>query len=204
MEIVCISGEQEANINFKGVCSAICTDKNILVFDIGGGSTEFTLGNSSGIKKSISLNIGSVRITEKFFLKNEVYDFSLNNREKAACWIFSELNKLENFLSYDFDLIGIAGTATTQVSVKEKMTTYDSDKIHLSYLTKDDIDKNIKLYLKNIPFNLDIKGLDSKRRDVIIGGSLILKAILEYFKKDKFQVSEFDNLIGAILGGIND
>ena len=47
-----------------------------MVFDIGGGSTEFTLGNINGIEKKISLNIGSVRITEKFFLNNEVYNYS--------------------------------------------------------------------------------------------------------------------------------
>lgn len=84
------------------------------------------------------------------------------------------------------------------------MEKYDSDKIHLSWLTQDDIKENLELFLKNIPLNLDIKGLDSKRRDVIIGGSIILKAILEFFNKDKFQVSEFDNLMGALLGGLND
>ena len=49
-----------------------------------------------------------------------------------------------------------------------------------------------------------IKGLDYKRRDVIIGGSIILKQILDYFEKNIIQISEFDNLIGAILGGLDD
>lgn len=204
LEIICISGSQEAYINFKGVLSGLENEKNILVFDIGGGSTEFTLGNKNGIEKSISLDIGSVRISEKFFLKNGSNDYSQENIKRANEWLTSELKKLNYFLNSDFDLIGVAGTVTTQVSVKEKMEEYNSDKIHLSHLTKDDIHKNIKLFLKNIPLNVDIKGLVSKRRDVIIGGSIILKAILEYFNKDKFQVSEFDNLIGAILGGFND
>lgn len=204
LKILCISGEQEAYINFKGVLSCLKNKKNILVFDIGGGSTEFTLGNENGIEKSISLDIGSVRISEKFFSKNTYNDYSVENINKANEWLSSELKKLNCFLNFEFDLIGVAGTVTTQVSVKENMEEYDSDKIHLSYLNKTDIEKNIKLFLKNIPLNFDIKGLDSKRRDVIIGGSIILKAILEYFNKDSFQVSEFDNLIGAILGGIND
>ncbi|WP_026339055.1 3-dehydroquinate synthase [Fusobacterium russii] len=204
LEINCITGKQEAYINFKGVSSAFESNRNILVFDIGGGSTEFTLGNKQGIEKSISLDIGSVRISEKFFSKNGYNDYSIENIARANEWLSLELKKLSTFLDYDFDLIGVAGTVSTQVSVKKEMEEYDSDKIHLSYLTKSDIEQNIKLFLKNIPLNLDIKGLDSKRRDVIIGGSIILKTILEYFNKDKFQVSELDNLVGAILGGFND
>ncbi|WP_368501012.1 3-dehydroquinate synthase [Fusobacterium sp.] len=204
IKINCISGEKEAYINFKGLSSAIELKKDILVFDIGGGSTEFTLGNNQGIKKTISIDVGAVRITEKFFLKDGKYNFSGTNIDNATQYLKQELKKLNDFLLYDFNLIGLAGTVTTQVSVKEKMEEYDSDKVHLYYLYKNDIEKNIELFLKNIPLNLDIKGLDYKRRDVIIGGSIILKAILDYFNKEKFQVSEYDNLIGAILGGLND
>lgn len=205
IKINCIPGEKEAYINFKGVSSAITFDKDILVFDIGGGSTEFTLGDFKGIKESISLNIGSVRITEKFFLNEDGnLDFSENNRKLATEWLQTELKKLNKFLNYDFNLIGVAGTATTQVSVKEEMEEYDSNKIHLYMLSESDIENNLSLYLKNIPLNLDIKGLDSKRRDVIIGGSIILLNILKYFNKNTFQVSEFDNLMGAILGGLNE
>lgn len=203
IKINCISGKDEASINFKGVSSVIKTDKNILVFDIGGGSTEFTLGDKTGIKESISLDIGSVRITEKFFIKNEKYDYSTENILKAESFILNELEKLNSCKIYDFDLIGVAGTTTTQVSVREGMLEYDSEKIHLSILNKRDIENNIKLFLDTVPFNLDVKGLDSKRRDVIIGGSIILKLILNYFKKDSLQVSEYDNLVGAILGGLD-
>lgn len=203
IKINCISGKDEANINFKGVSSVIKTDKNILVFDIGGGSTEFTLGNKTGIKESLSLDIGSVRITEKFFIKDKKYDYSSENISKAESFILNELEKLKVYKVYDFDLIGVAGTTTTQVSVREKMLEYDSEKIHLSILNKKDIENNIKLFIDTVPFNIDVKGLDSKRRDVIIGGSIILKLILNYFEKDNLQVSEYDNLVGAILGGLD-
>lgn len=204
IKIRCISGNIEAKINFMGVSSAFDIKNNILVFDIGGGSTEFTLGNEKEIIQSISLDIGSVRISEKFFLENGKYKYSLENIKKAENFIFDELSKLENYKSYNFDLIGVAGTITTQVSVKEEMEEYDSEKVHLYILEAKDIEKNIALFLQKIPFDLNIKGLEEKRKDVIIGGSIILKSILEYFKKDKVQVSEYDNLIGAILGGIDD
>ena len=205
IKINCISGEEEAYINFKGVISSFDRNfkENILVFDIGGGSTEFTLGNINGIKKKISLNIGSVRITEKFFLDNGIYNYCEENREKAKEWVIENLQELEGFKNENFTLIGVAGTTTTQVSVREKMEVYDSEKIHLSCLTSKEINDNLNLFIKNIN-KQEIKGLDPKRKDVIIGGTIILKEILEYFEKDFVIVSENDNLMGAILEGVEN
>ena len=205
IKINCISGDEEAYINFKGVISSFDKNfkENILVFDIGGGSTEFTLGNMNGIEKKISLNIGSVRITEKFFLEDGRYNYSEENRNKAKEWIKENLEKLEEFKNESFILVGVAGTTTTQVSVREKIEIEDSEKIHLSDLTTKEISDNLDLFIKNIENNKNVKGLDAKRRDVIIGGTIILKEILEYFKKDSLIVSENDNLMGAILEGVN-
>ena len=157
----------------------------------------------NGIEKKISLNIGSVRITEKFFLENGRYNYSEENRNKAKEWIKENLEKLEEFKNESFILVGVAGTTTTQVSVREKMEIYDSDKIHLSDFTTKEINDNLDLFIKNIENNKNVKGLDTKRRDVIIGGTIILKEILKYFKKDSLIVSENDNLMGAILEGVN-
>ena len=208
IKIQCISGEQEAYINFKGVVSSFSKEeiknKKILVFDIGGGSTEFTLGSFEGIKKVKSLNIGSVRITEKFFLSNGEYDYSLSNIEKSKNWIFDNLENLNYMKNENFFLIGVAGTTTSQISVREKMKIYDSKKIHLADLTYQEINDNLTLFMDKVIKNEDIIGLDSKRKDVIIGGTIILKSILEYFEKNNLIVSENDNLVGAILGGLND
>ena len=203
IKINCISGDEEAYINFKGVISSFDKNfkENILVFDIGGGSTEFILGNINGIKKEISLNIGSVRITEKFFLDNGIYNYCEENRIKAKEWVKENLKELKDFKNENFTLIGVAGTTTTQVSVREKMEVYDSEKIHLSSLTSKEINDNLNLFIKNIN-KQEIKGLDPKRKDIIIGGTIILKEILEYFEKDFVIVSENDNLMGAILEGV--
>ena len=66
-----------------------------------------------------------------------------------------------------------------------------------------EINDNLNLFIKNIN-KQEIKGLDPKREDVIIGGTIILKEILEYFKKDFVIVSENDNLMGAILEGVEN
>ena len=125
------------------------------------------------------------------------------NREKAKEWVIENLQELEDFKNKNFTLIGVAGTTTTQVSVKEKMEVYDSEKIHLSNLTSKEINDNLNLFIKYMN-NEEIKGLDPKRKDVIIGGTIILKEILEYFEKDFVIVSENDNLMGAILEGVEN
>ena len=84
------------------------------------------------------------------------------------------------------------------------MKIYDSEEVHLSRLTYNDIVDNLNLYLQNIINKKDIVGLDPKRRDVIIGGTIILRTILEYFAEDELIVSENDNLMGAVLGGIDE
>lgn len=201
IKINCIAGEKEAFINFKGVCSAFKNNsKDILVIDIGGGSTEFTLGNKNEIKFIKSLDIGSVRISEKFFAEG----YSREKIENATMWIKNNLNLIENLKNFSFKIIGVAGTITTQISVREKMQEYNSEKIHLSKLTKEELDKNINLYLDKIVKNQKIIGLDEKRKDVIIGGSLILKNILEFFDSNEITISEYDNLVGAILGGLDE
>ena len=99
-------------------------------------------------KRKISLNIGSVRITEKFFLEDGIYNYSEENRNKAKEWIKENLEKLEEFKNESFILVGVAGTTTTQVSVREKMEVYDSEKIHLSNLTTEEISDNLDLFIK--------------------------------------------------------
>ncbi len=202
IKISCISGEDEASINFEGVNSSINTENNILVFDIGGGSTEFTLGDKKNIKEIKSLDIGSVRITEKFFMKNNSCDYSEENIILAEQWVKENLKELEAYKNYDFKMVGVAGTVTAQITVRDEIVEYDSEKIHLSKLTLGDLDKNLKLFLEKIQNNKNILGLEEKRRDVIIGGSVILKNIMKYFNKDFIIVSESDNLVGAILGGL--
>lgn len=125
-----ISGEEEGTAAFRGVT----TDKfdtDITVIDIGGGSTEFILGNSSEIKFIKSLNIGAVRLKEKFADEN----YSEENCKKAVEWIKSELEAVSDIKKYPFTLVGVAGTVTTQVSVIKEMKKYSASKVHRYDLT---------------------------------------------------------------------
>lgn len=194
IEIECISGKTEATLNFLG--NSLIFKDRILVIDIGGGSTEFTLGKEKEIEFLQSINIGAVRATEKFFSDN---DYSKEKIEKCKNWIRKNINILKILKNKNFKLIGVAGTATTQISVRDKMEIYDSNKVHLSILTLDQINENLALFLsKNTEERKNIIGLEEKRADVIIAGTLILQTILEELNQQKITVSESDNLSGAI------
>lgn len=194
IKIECISGKTEATLNFLG--NSLVFKERILVVDIGGGSTEFTLGKDKTIDFIQSINIGAVRATEKFFSDN---DYSEEKIEKCRSWIRKNLEILKTIKDRDFKLIGVAGTATTQISVRDKMEIYDSSKVHMATLTLDELKENLSLFLsKNFEERKKIVGLEEKRADVIIAGTLILLTILEELNQDKIIISESDNLSGAI------
>ena len=194
IKIECISGKTEATLNFLG--NSLVFKERILVVDIGGGSTEFTLGKDKTIDFIQSINIGAVRATEKFFSDN---DYSEEKLEKCKAWIRKNLEILKTIKDRDFKLIGVAGTATTQISVRDKMEIYDSSKVHMATLTLNELKENLSLFLsKNFEERKNIVGLEEKRADVIIAGTLILLTILEELNQDKIIISESDNLSGAI------
>ena len=194
IKIECISGKTEATLNFLG--NSLVFKDRILVVDIGGGSTEFTLGKDKSIDFIQSINIGAVRATEKFFSDN---DYSEEKLEKCKVWIRKNLEILKTIKDRDFKLIGVAGTATTQISVREKMEIYDSSKVHMATLTLDELKENLSLFLsKNFEERKKIVGLEEKRADVIIAGTLILLTILEELNQEQIIISESDNLSGAI------
>jgi exopolyphosphatase/guanosine-5'-triphosphate,3'-diphosphate pyrophosphatase len=188
LEIKVIPGEEEARLSYLAVLSTIGkTDKNIVVFDTGGGSTEFIFGEGTELVKKMSLNIGAIRPTEEFLHSNPVTD--------------EEVNKMLSFLKDFFDqhnldgkadyLIGIGGTVTSMGAVMYKMTKYDPNKIQGSKLTLEEINNQINLYKsKTIEERKQIPGLQPKRADVILAGAAIVKTILEKFNKDYFIISD--------------
>lgn len=195
IKIKCISGEAEATLNFKG--NTIVFNDPILVVDIGGGSTEFTLGTKDKIDFIKSFNIGAVRATELFF-KNDTY--TQEKIDECISWIKDILKPLAAIPKEKFNLIGVAGTATTQVSVLEQMENYDSKKVHLFTLDHENIKDNLSLFLsKDLKYRKKIIGLEEKRADVIIAGTIILKTIMELLNCNKITVSESDNLNGAMI-----
>lgn len=195
IDIKCISGDREAQLNFLG--NSIVFEERILVLDIGGGSTEFTLGEKGEIEFVKSINIGAVRGTERFFSTQNYTDDTI---EKCREWVKDMISEVKFLKNKNFTLVGVAGTATTQISVQKQMRVYDSSKVHMSEIKLEELRENLKLFLEcSVEKRKHIVGLEEKRADVIIAGTIILITIMEELGVNKMIVSESDNLNGAMI-----
>ena len=181
-----------------GVLKGANENDDILVIDIGGGSTEFILGNMDGIKFSKSENVGALRMTEKFLTTDIVdnYEFDMMSE-----FIENEIREtLESLKEKHINkLVGIGGTITSLSAINQELEVYSMEKIHNSVVTIDDIE-NILQNLKKMTLNdkKSLKGLQSKRADIITAGVKILHIIMKKLELREIIVSEYDNLEGLI------
>jgi exopolyphosphatase/guanosine-5'-triphosphate,3'-diphosphate pyrophosphatase len=195
LDIEVISGDTEAELGFIGVSQ--CFNERILVFDIGGGSTEFIFGEENRLKRRISINLGCVRATEEYLFSDPptFQELELLNED-----IFVQMvKKTEDFIpSKPYKLIGIGGTATSLSTIKQKLKIYDSKKVHESIITQDELDTMIEvLAAKTIQERQIIVGLEAKRADIILAGAVILQNIFKVTGEKSFTVCDYDNLEGA-------
>ena len=183
-----IDGATEAKLSFMGT---IESNEECLVLDIGGGSTEIIYGKNKNIIFRYSVNIGAVRITERYFSNIPP---NLQEIEDAISFIQNELNKVkELILNIDTDFINkitndmiscyaVAGTATTMASISSGIFEFDFDKIHnlkISLSKLEEVTNNV-LKLDRITLENEFKVLD-KRSDILQGGALILLEFLRVF-----------------------
>jgi len=194
-KIEVISGIEEGTYTFRGV-NLENIDGNILVIDIGGGSTEFIYGNKEEIKYIKSLDVGAARLKELFFSDENYKD----NYNRAKQFILDKFSELKCNYECNFTLVGVAGTITTQVTVTKEIEDYCREKTHMYRLTLEEIEKNLdKFHSVDLEERKKIKGLLPKRADVIVSGTFLLKIILEYFNKKEIVVSENDILEGLMI-----
>ena len=197
LSIKVLSGEEEAMIGFRGATYDL--PKEAIIIDIGGGSTEFIVGNKEGeFSQVLSLKMGAVRFTEAYVKHDPIMKEEIMAIEKAIANSIKEIGP--DFYPIGIkDIIGIGGTITSLVAIKQNLETYDTNKVHGSVLYRDDL----KTFLeRTLPLTLAerkrIKGLHPGRADIIIAGSLILKGIMTYLKMEKLLVSDRDNLEGML------
>jgi len=188
LEIKVLTGEDEARFSYLAAISAIAVDdKDILVFDTGGGSTEFIYGKGDKLKERFSLNIGAVQPTEKYLRSNPVTD---QEWEKCNAVIRGFLK--ENLLDRKVDrIVGIGGTVTSMGAIKHHIQKYDAEKIQGSQLTLVEVQGQIAMFReKTIEQRKEIIGLQPKRADVILAGAAIVMNILLLNHKEHFFLSD--------------
>lgn len=196
-----IPGWREAALSFVGA-AADFPDENLLVVDIGGGSTEIVAG-CAGLPPlaSHSFNVGCRRVTERFCHADPPTASELN---EARQWIRAEMepffrNLRERGFSID-RLVAVAGTATSVVAVREAMEVYDSARVHKARVSADELRAiEERLAAETLDQRRNTVGLDPKRAGVIVAGLVILEEVLALAGVDGYTVSESDILHGMIL-----
>lgn len=194
-----ISGETEARLSFLGVLSRVKPQgEPVLVMDIGGGSTELITGSANGdMHSAISLDIGSVRITERFLKQNPVTDDDL---ERATGYVDDLLAGSAVDFSSIGTWIGVAGTATTLAGVYLELERYDRERVHGSRIPVPAIEELLhRLAAMTVAEIRALPSMHPGRADVITGGALVESRIGARLKVSDLIVSESDILDGIAL-----
>jgi len=195
-----LSGREEAETAFRGAVSQLDPAEGpYLVVDIGGGSTELSLGERR-CTDALSLDIGSVRLTEKYIRHDPPLP-----EELSACLTVAELHlddavRAIPALGGPCRLVGVAGTITTVAAVELGLATYDRDRVHHFRLSKDAAEDIFRtLATEALADRVHNPGLHPGRADVIVAGVCILVRIMRYFDFAECLVSEADLLDGLAL-----
>lgn len=194
-----IGGEEEGLLTLKGVLAGLDRkDGDFLVFDVGGGSTEYTLAESCRPLYTESLPLGVVRLAEG---KADVASMlDKIGRELTGLGERLSLRGLWDRLK-GATLVGTAGTATTLAAISLSMTEYDYRRVNNHVLTLDEIRRIFEMLLPlSPPERLEIPGLEKGREDLIIAGSLITIRTMELMGFERMTVSDFGLLEGILLG----
>lgn len=198
-----VAGVEEAELSFIGAVrglSASLLESPVLIADIGGGSTEFVLGDSgSGATTSLcSVDVGCVRMTERH----------LHDDPPTADQIEQTIRTIDGILDQAFDqvdvsdvrtFVGLAGSVTTLAALAHALPSYDSDAIHGSLVTLTQVEEVTERLLGMTRAQRAAEPvMHPGRVDVIAGGALVLRQIMRRLPTHFVIASETDLLDGIV------
>ncbi len=199
-----ISGDQEAAFSFTGATKELAGGDHLprpyLVVDIGGGSTEFVVGDDR-VRAARSVDIGCVRMTERHLARDGVVSDPPSAEQIAAMRadIEAALDLAEQTvpLREARTLVGLAGSVTTVSAIAQDLPEYDSEAIHHSRVSHDRVREITEWLLRSTHAErAAVPSMHPGRVDVIGAGALVLLSIMERIGAREVVVSEHDILDG--------
>ena len=185
-----LSGSEEAALTYRGVTAGRTTNDGTLIVDVGGGSTELVLGTADGLADSASIDVGCVRLTERYLLTDPPTGPEL---AAAAGYVRSLLPALA-----PRHAIGVAGTVTTLAALDLGLADYDPTRTHGHVLSRASVERELsRLAAMTLEERLRVPGVEPGRAPVIVAGLVVLREVLEAYGLDEIEVSERDILDGA-------
>ena len=176
-----ITGEEEAGWPIVAAKVGLgLNEGSLVVFDTGGGSSQFTFGHDAVVDERFSVDVGAVRYTERYRLDDAVSSETL--REAIAA-ISADLSRVEGRPTPDA-LVAMGGAVTNITAVKHGLATYDPEVVQGSVLDRVEVDRQIELYRsRNADARRAIVGLQPKRAEVILAGACIVRTVMEKLGK---------------------
>ncbi|MFF9069882.1 exopolyphosphatase [Streptomyces sp. NPDC014891] len=193
-----ITGDQEAAFSFTGATGELHGDDRRLVVDIGGGSTEFVVGNRH-VEAARSVDIGCVRLTERHVRHDPP---TAEEAEAIRADVRAALDLAAETVPIGTaeTLVGLAGSVTTVAAIALGLPEYDSEKIHHARISAAQVAEVAERLLASTHAErAAIPVIHPGRVDVIIAGALVLREIVERVGAHEVVVSEHDILDGIAL-----
>jgi len=183
-----ISGEEEARLAYLAATSALDVGReSLVVFDTGGGSSEFTFGRAGRVEERFSVDVGAARYTERFGLDGVVSDHEIAWALQA---IADDLGRLDG-RQRPAALVGLGGALTNLAAVRHRLAAYDPDVVQGTVLDRTEIDRQIDLYRgRTAEQRRAIVGLQPARAEVILSGACIVRTVLDKLHCDELTVSD--------------
>jgi len=192
-----LSGDEEALTMFRGVASGREVAARTLVVDVGGGSTELVLGGPEGVRFHVSLDLGCVRLTERFLGHDPPA-----RAELEACSAFVR-TLLEERVPAEVQpeaAIGVAGTVTTFATLDLGLDEEVPERVHGHVMTREWIATEVDgLALATVEELRARPGIHRDRASVIVAGGIVVRETLTHFGLESLQASEHDVMHGAAL-----
>ncbi len=187
-----ISGDEEAALTYEGTLVGIPRDagRPVLVFDVGGGSTELILGDGQSIGAAKSLDIGSVRLTERHVRSDPPTDAEV---EAVRADVHRALGSLPAAIrgGPEVDLVGVAGTVTSLLAVSRNVEPYDATRVHGARMSLSELDAVVtRLRALTTAERGGLPGLSPKRADVIVAGALLAREVMAWSGASELTVSD--------------
>ena len=191
-----ISGKDEARLSFVGSLLPNMEASNHAVVDIGGGSTEFVT-----VKDGRSVDLGSVRFTERYLKSDPVTDEEFNICLNEVDGKLEELVDWRSAVPSNMQMLAVAGTATTLASWHLRLREFDAAEAEKVQLTNANLFQMVKdLKRMTVKERRDQTGIDPKRADVLLAGAMIMWRTMEKLKFQTCNISTRGLRYGILMG----
>lgn len=202
ISIQVISGEEESRLAYLAAIAGLRLPEGAsVVFDTGGGSTQFTFGRGAKVDERFSVDVGAVRYTERFGLAGSV---DLDVLRSAVAAIAADLSRIDERPRPDA-LVAMGGAVTNIAAVKHGLSKYDPNVVQGTVLDLAEIDRQIEMYRTcGATQRRSIVGLQPKRVEVILAGACIVRTVMGKLGQTSLTVSDRGLRHGVLVERFGD